>query len=274
MTGVGADKKHDMDLNSWLQEKLGITKSGVWRKLKPETGSWEERDLFMVARGLGLALDELLFALACRGTRVVTANVDVAGVRTLRKVVIGDRMEKVPVNGLAAHQEGDKWSVLNLSHTNVQPGADLYEVVGINMAEVVARKTLVALIDDEPAVTETASALLTLEGLDAECFEDTPSFLLACEGTKFDAIVVDWQLGATTAANLIKSFRESKGNANTPVTLVTGQVSSDDDSVVDELKHVSREFGCRVLTKPVRWKLVASDLLQQIEETQRRETTV
>ena len=274
ITGVGADKKNDMDLNSWLQEKLGLTKSGVWRKLKPETGAWEERDLFIVAKGLGLTLDELLFAIACRGTRVVTANVDVAGTRTLRKVVIGDLLGSSPANGIAAHQDGDLWSVVSLLHGNVQPGTDLYEVAGINMAEVVMRRTVVALIDDEQPVTENASALLKLEGLDSQCFDDTPSFLRACEATKFDAIVVDWQLGNQTAANLIKRFRESNGNATTPVTLVTGQVSSDDDSVVDELKHVSREFGCRVMTKPVRWRLVASDLLQQIEETQRREVTV
>lgn len=259
--GIESEK----DVNGWFQTHLGVTYSAVWRKMNPTTGSWDERDLLKVAAGLGIELEGLILALSCGGNRLVDANIDVLGSKAFRKVVLGEPTTSLADHGLVAFESEGRWSVLNVIHAGNLGPQVFFTVKAVNLTPMAGQNYVVAHIDDDETTTEAAKELLAMENIDSTPYADDDAFLRACATKQFDALIVDWGLATTTAERLIREFREFKGCASKPIVLVTGQVRSDSDSVLDDLKRVSRDYGCTVLTKPVRWRLVAAELLQQIE---------
>lgn len=262
----------EKDLKGWFKNALGLSYSGAWRKLECQA-PWEEKDLQRVANGLGITMECLLLALSCDGTKVETANIDIAGSQMYVRVVVGLPIAAGAEQGLVAYEAENEWHVVRGFPALRVAQPVLYQVLAINLHEIAERKRMVALIDDEMAVTQTASELFKLDAINTKCFVNEESFLAELQKTKFDAYVVDWCLSTDptdtepgTSENLIRSIRASEHGATAPIIVVTGKVQSDSDVVVDDLTRVSRDYNCTPMTKPVQWRFVAQDLVKRIRD--------
>lgn len=266
-SGLAVSEK---DLKAWFQETLKLSYSAAWRKLAGEA-SWDEGDLQKVAAGLGMTLKDLLLSLSCGGTRIETANIEIASIPMYVKVVLGSKLTNIPDHGLVAYAKDNEWHVVDIAHIQRLANIDLFQVLSINLTESVERTRLIALVDDDDSVTKTASELFKLEGLNSRSFNTEEGFLRALRTTKFEAFVVDWFLApnstdgtSKTTEQLIRRIRESPGGKTAPIIIVTGETKNDDDALVGELTRVSREYDCSSMIKPVRWRFVAADLVKRL----------
>lgn len=262
----------ESDLKRWFEDKLDLSYSAALRKLAGDT-PLEERDLHKLAHGLGITFEEILMALACGGSRVLSARVELTSPPLVAKVVLGEKVRAGSEDGLVAFESAGEWRVVagnSVVHSN---GLDVYKVLSLNSIDSGQRKLLFALIDDDDAVTQTAGALFNLDGINSRRFSDESLFFESLANTKYDAYIVDWFLAKDqdgsepyTAENIIRRIRESDHGRTAPIVVVTGKIISDNDVVVDELARVSNEYDCTLMSKPVQWRFVGANLVKRIKE--------
>lgn len=260
----------EKELKRWFEKALERTYSSVWRKLNDDS-AWDEADFERIANALGVSVESLMMSLACGGTRVVDADVDVGGIPIHARVVLGDPVGEKDDVELAAFEVNGEWRVK--SYALASRHSPLYSVLGINLVDPNTRRCLVALVDDDRSITYTASELFKLDGIATKCFWNEESFLATLQNTRYDAYVLDWFLpsGPTgpdvdTSENLIRKIRASEHGASAPIFLVTGAGISDNPTVVDDLKRVARDYDCTPMMKPIRWEFLAEDLLKRVRK--------
>ena len=89
----------------------------------------------------------------------------------------------------------------------------------------VSDQKTVAVLDDDADVTASIAAMLRRFDLCAVEFTD-PAALAAHDGEgSFDAFVLDWLLGDTTALALIQAIRARAANADAPIFLLSGNLA-------------------------------------------------
>jgi DNA-binding response OmpR family regulator len=84
----------------------------------------------------------------------------------------------------------------------------------------------VAVIDDEPSVSDGLAALLRLKGLAATPFVAADDFLREQSTRPFDAFIVDWLLSSGDSRDLIMHIRAS--NRRAPLIVLTGRIGTND----------------------------------------------
>jgi FixJ family two-component response regulator len=261
----------ESDLKRWVEEELNLSYSAALRKLAGET-PLEERELQKLAHSLGLTFEDFLLALACGGSRVHSASVELTTPPILAKVVLGEKVCPGTDDGLFAYESDGEWRVVAGPSVDHASDREFFKVLSLSPIATGERKLLFALIDDDDAVTQAASALFKLDGINSRRFSDEATFLASLAGTKYDAYIVDWFLAKDrdlepyTAENIIRRIRESDNGRTTPIVVVTGKVISDNDVVVDELARVSNEYNCTLMSKPVQWRFVGANLVKRIKE--------
>ncbi len=123
-------------------------------------------------------------------------------------------------------------------------------------AELVAPAILV--VDDNPIVTRSLSALLKTAGYAAVACHSGGEALLSISGTTFGAAVVDIHLPDMNGLVLSQKLREGFG-PKTPIIVVSGDTSME---MIKSLSHVGATY---FFSKPVNANLLLERLKELID---------
>ena len=104
----------------------------------------------------------------------------------------------------------------------------------------------VLIIDDDAATTQTFAVILRLEGYQVRTAITANDGLREVNEFHPDAIIVDLRMPLINGFGFLYRLREHDKANQTPVAIVTGDVSLDDESL-DEL----RELGADICFKPL-----------------------
>jgi DNA-binding response OmpR family regulator len=109
-----------------------------------------------------------------------------------------------------------------------------------------SRHERVLIIDDDAATTQTFAVILRLEGYQVRTAITANDGLREVSDFHPDAIIVDLRMPLINGFGFLYRLREQDPGQDTPVAIVTGDVSLDDDAL-DEL----RDLGADVCFKPL-----------------------
>jgi FixJ family two-component response regulator len=87
--------------------------------------------------------------------------------------------------------------------------------------------TLIAVVDDEPAVREALKRLLRSAGFDVRTYRSGADFLQAMGGQPHGCAIVDIQLGAMDGFKVLDQLRSRASDV--PVILITAYDAADDE---------------------------------------------
>lgn len=120
----------------------------------------------------------------------------------------------------------------------------------------------VAVLDDHGPSADALTAALKEAGFDAEAFYTDASLRAAIGQEGFDAYLLDWILGSSSARSLVAHIRES--DIACPIGILTGEIGT--GRVVEaEMRDAVRDFDLQfVIDKPYRAMLVAAQLNQAL----------
>ncbi len=109
-----------------------------------------------------------------------------------------------------------------------------------------SRSERVLIIDDDAATTQTFAVILRLEGYQVRTAITANDGLREVSQFNPDAIIVDLRMPLINGFGFLYRLREQDPGQDTPVAIVTGDVSLDDEAL-DEL----RDLGADVCFKPL-----------------------
>src|ERR1051325_36217 len=114
------------------------------------------------------------------------------------------------------------------------------------MVTAMDRSGRVLIIDDDSATTQTFAVILRLEGYQVRTAITANDGLREVSEFHPDAIIVDLRMPLINGFGFLYRLREQYKGQDTPVAIVTGDVSLDDEAL-DEL----RELGADICFKPL-----------------------
>lgn len=251
-------------VNPWLKSALGLGATAVWRKLTGEA-KWTAEDLEAVASKMGISLGDLLRSLASRMDNSVKGMCEVDGRDHVIDLVLDEAaaLRIGNVDYVAVERKG-QWRVLGPG--DVSPGESFRHIKHMSMTMKAGGRARVALLDDDPEITYQAATVLAKSGqIDSDRFDCSEDLIKELDANKqYDAYVFDWRLAEGTSESLIQAIRGREASRKTPIFVVTGAIEAEGDAIEDDLARVVRDFGCKTMLKPVRWKLLQAEISQGI----------
>jgi FixJ family two-component response regulator len=120
-------------------------------------------------------------------------------------------------------------------------------------------------VDDDPAVGETLSAILRNDGYNVACFADAQSFLAAARVRQPGCILLDVHLPGQSGLDVLKDLNAEEYPA--PILMVSGM--GDIPMVVEAIKHGALDF----IEKPFRASIVSTAVQAAMAAWSRRSTS-
>lgn len=124
-------------------------------------------------------------------------------------------------------------------------------------------KPRVAVLDDDPRVATTVTAMLVRHGFSAYSFAASADVLTATLERPFAAYVLDWFLGEETAQPLIAQLRAEVGK-RTPIILLSGNLSIAGVPTDPILASMLNLYGAIYRSKPYSGAKLANDLKEAL----------
>lgn len=124
-------------------------------------------------------------------------------------------------------------------------------------------KPRVAVLDDDPRVATTVTAMLVRHGFSAYSFNAPSDVLKATMERPFAAYVLDWFLGEETAQLLIAQLRAEVGK-RTPIVLLSGNLSIAGVPTDPTLASMLNLHGAIYRSKPYSGAKLANDLKEAL----------
>jgi CheY-like chemotaxis protein len=119
----------------------------------------------------------------------------------------------------------------------------------------------VLLIDDEPDMTELASAVLRLNGFEVEAVNEPAAGLARLREQAFDVVTVDLMMPQVKGLVLVDQIRALPGYAATPLFAISAKHLSDDERkllLLRRVHFVQKPFSPRQLVQLIRDSLPAA----------------
>lgn len=85
----------------------------------------------------------------------------------------------------------------------------------------------IALLDDDPSVLESVSALLSRHGFECTSFSNGRALVRALHRDSFELFVIDWNLPDLSGINVVEWIRNQIGT-HPPILLLTSRISNED----------------------------------------------
>ena len=120
----------------------------------------------------------------------------------------------------------------------------------------------ILVVDDDPAVRETLSAILRRNGFEVACFAEGQSFLAATGGRDPACILLDVHLPGRSGLDILKELNADEYAV--PILMISG--TGDIPMAVEAIKHGALDF----IEKPFRASTVSSAVQGAIVASNRR----
>ena len=236
----------------WLADAFGLSYSQAHRRMNG-TSPWSLDDL----ERLGTLLGETL-------TEVVTLDPDagaVAGVLRIGpataiecRLWIGEVVRDPRPDAFVATRAGSSW----VAQLAGQGGPDAaYRIKRLEARPSVSPTRVIAVLDDDPDVTDSVCAHLQASGFEARPYYKTADLAAAAKVERHDGFVIDWIVGRSSTHDLIADLRSE--DPSCPIFVLTAQVSA---GVVDEaaIAEAVQRLNITFSEKPIRMPILSATL--------------
>ncbi len=126
----------------------------------------------------------------------------------------------------------------------------------------------VAIVDDDFETAQSVSDYLIEVGFDAQPFASFDALHRELEHVSYDACLLDWWIGPTTAASTIQSIR--RDNSKCVIGIVTGQMESEIQTSDGIAFVIARYNVAPPFEKPTQGPILAAWLRQAISDSSAR----
>ena len=246
---------------SRLAEKvLGIAYSAAHRRVKGEF-EWKFSELAAIAAHFGESLDEVFFSAA--KTRAFPATYVAGDVHLACHVWVGQELSRPEAGSLVASREGTRWMVGRATAESTGP---VYEVRQLLIEPNSAQPARIAVLDDQPAITESLCAFLEQAGFMADAFHSISALQSELSSVHYDAYVLDWAIGQHTVGVLVEQLRSA--DAQCPIFILTGKANERGDVVADIAGLVAKH-DVRYFSKPLDPHMITAVLSHLVPRRER-----
>lgn len=247
-----------------LSRILGLSYSQAHRKLNEgEDDEWKIGELRAIAEEYKVPLASLLSSEEEKQELLDAkpeyepeeAIFELAGRRFPCVIQVGEVIDSWRNLNFVAMKTRDAWIVYE--GAEAPEGEAKYRVEKLEMSITHPHSLAVAVVDDDKIAAETLKDYLAEVGFNAFAYFNATDMAASLETKEYDAYVVDWLLGRTTAEALIRAIREKSPAA--PIFLLTGALAND-NQVEPELARVVRYFNVVFQPKPIRPLILSAEI--------------
>lgn len=243
-----------------LKEILDLSLSQAHRKLNGSS-NWDLTQIRQVADYFGESLNSLntiFTAPAFFPEKALTpATFCLEGRELPCLVSIGGPMHTIKnVDYVALKTKNNEWRVIEAAVAHEK--AIYHKVKKLEISLKQAKQLLVAVLDDDEVSADNLSDFLHEMGFHAEAFYDAETITQEIKERPFDAYVIDWLIGHTTAEPLIQLIR-SQESRPVPIFLLTGEFTTGRVHEA-EVARVLVEYDVSMQEKPTRLPIIAAEL--------------
>ena len=224
-----------------VERVLQLAYSAAHRRVRGKA-SWTIEELESLASHFGETLDEVFIAAA--RMRADSATLVAGDLRLKCQLWIGAETKRPLQGGLVATKEGLRWTVVAASEDIAGP---MYEVRHLLMEPNATYGSRIAVLDDEPAVTESLCSFLRQSGFRADAFHAIEALRQAVADLPYDGYVLDWVVGEQTVGALVEHLRAA--DAQCPIAIFTGKNERGD--VVSDIADMMARHDVRYFSKPL-----------------------
>jgi len=234
--------------SAWLAKAFGLSYAQAHRRLNGAS-PWSLDDLAQLAGLFGETLADLVSPESQAG---ISASLQTGGETLSCRIWLGDSISVPPSGSVFAVRSKSGWVVAT---NNDRVDGEAFSITRLEARPATDRQRRVAVLDDDPDVTDSIVSNFQLLGYRAQPFYRTAD-LLECK-SRFDCFVLDWVVGDKTVLELVRSLRSA--NATCLIVILTAQVASgaiSETDIADAMKHYDLLF----FEKPIRTSILAATL--------------
>jgi CheY-like chemotaxis protein len=237
--------------SAWLADATGLSYAQAHRRMNG-AAAWTLEELERVAALFGETLAEVVALGQAQGS--VAAVMKLGGANLPCELWIGDKLQNPKPDTVVAIKTSNGWAALCASeaadHTT-------YAVERLQARPSTAQRKVVAVLDDDKDLTDSICAHLHDSGYDSRPFYKTADLQSSSKTQRYDAFVIDWIVGESSAEKLIAALRAE--DAARPILVLTAQVLS---GMVQEseIAEAVAKFDLVFSEKPVRMAILAASL--------------
>ena len=244
---------------------LGLAKTSVFRKFKGES-SFTLPELKTIADHFGTDVDTLrghppgpgASRLASSHAEMQSARLHLPGLPPQGQLIAGPPLDDGDVCDLVAVQRGSTWEVFPWGATELR-GLPLNSVELLQLRA--APRHRVAVLEDDANAAALVGMALEGEGMTVHTYQEPASLITALAQRPYQAYVVDWLLGGSTAEAAIRAIRERQPTA--PIVITTGAMHTGAETE-GALIPFAELHGAGIFEKPFRQAVLASYLRRGI----------
>jgi CheY-like chemotaxis protein len=243
-----------------LMEILGLSLSQAHRKLSGSS-NWDLVQIKQVADYFGEPFTSLnaIFSEppASSEKTSIPATFFIEGRELPCFVCVGAPLQTIRnVEYVASKTKENEWRVIETAAA--QDHAMYHRVTKLEIALKQAQQLLIAVLDDNEASADNLSDFLVETGFHAEAFYDLDTLAQEIAERTFDAYVIDWLIGQTTAESLIQLIRAKQGRP-APIFLLTGEIDTG-RALESDVARVIVEYDVSLQEKPTRLPIITAEL--------------
>ena len=239
---------------------LELAYSAAHRRVRGTT-PWTIEDLEALAQHFGESLDELFVAAA--KTRAEAATFVVGDLRLKCQVWLGPETTGPADASLVAVKDGVRWAIVPAASRAPGPMFQVRQLL-LECDAVVGSR--IAVLDDQPTVTDSLCLFLRQAGFRAEAFHDIGALQAALAQSPYDAYVLDWVVGDETVGGLVEQLRAA--DRHCPIAILTGK-ASERGEVVTGIADLVAKHDVRYFSKPLDPHMITAVLSRLIATTPR-----
>lgn len=242
-----------------LEELMGWTYHPAHRRLSGDI-PWSIDELERLTTLCGMSLADVLQLEESESADGEVATFLMGGTRIpCRAWVKGPLNSKRPTV-LAAVRDGTQWVVT--SAADAAP-AIAHEVVQVLLQpEPPGQRFRIAVLDDNPEVTDSLCAYLRLVNFEAQPYTTLEDLSTAIRTQPFDGYVLDWLIGPTTAAGTIAEIRAA--DPDCPIVVLTGKIR-EGQADQDHVAMIVTLYRAMFFEKPAATAIIAAKLKQALD---------
>ena len=242
--------------SAWLADATGLSYSQAHRRMTG-TSAWTLEDIARVAELFGESLADVVSITEPRTS--VPGVMHMGTTRLPVQLWIGDPIDKPNPDSVVAVQTSSGWTALTAGEATE---GVVYRIERLEAKPTLAARKVVAVLDDDQDLTNSICAHFEASGHDARPFFTIAELLSGLDARRFDAYVLDWIIGETSALKLIAAVRAK--DAKCPIVVLTAQVMA---GVVDEadIADAVKRFDLVFHEKPVRTSILTATLARAFD---------
>jgi CheY-like chemotaxis protein len=239
---------------------LDLAYSAAHRRVRGTT-PWTVEDLEALAQHFGESLDELFVAAA--KTRAEPATFVAGDLRLKCQVWLGAEIVRPEAASLVAVKDGLRWAIFPAASRAAGP---MFQVRQLLMEPDAVVGSRIAVLDDQPNVTESLCVFLRQAGFRADAFHAIGTLRAALAESSYDAYVLDWVVGEETVGSLVEELRQA--DAHSPIAILTGK-ATERGEVVTDIAELVAKHDVRYFSKPLDPHMITAVLSRLIAATTR-----